>query len=234
VDKLTITSWPDWKDYTSFNQEQIGAIDLFNIEVPKEYAKIWKDVSMAVQIKKARTHKLSKDKMLECFKQLIKRPYFLTLLAEEYNCKNIAEVGTAEGLQFYSFAHYLQGKSGHIWSCDLRDVRNKTYTEKYARNSTFCLGGSKRLSEVIDEKIDLFYIDASHQKGAVLDDVKNLLNQQSENPVWIFDDFDERFGCYEDIRSLCEKNKNFMVYRVGDAASGNPNHQVVIFGRILL
>jgi hypothetical protein len=234
VSKLTITSWPDWKDYTSFNQQQMDLDNLFNIEVPKDYAKIWKDVSMAVQIKKARTHNLNKNKMLECFKQLIKRPYFLTLLAEKYNCKNIAEVGTAEGLQFYTFAHYLQDKGGHIWSCDLRDVRNKIYTEKYAKNSTFCLGDSKRLSEVVDEKIDLFYIDASHQKGAVLDDVKNLIDQQSENPVWIFDDFDERFGCYEDIRNLCEKNKNFMVYRVGDAASGNPNHQVVIFGKISL
>ena len=190
---------------------------------------------MRVQINKSRAHGLSKKQAFECFGSLVKRPYFLCRLAEQLMCKNFAEVGTAQGLQFFSFAEYNKNKVGHVWSCDICDVRNFDYQEKYKENTSFCLGDSKMLAtQILEEnkKIDFFYIDGSHQTGAILRDVENLRKIQSEQPVWVFDDFDERFGCYEDIKNLCFKNTDFAVYRVGNAASGNPNHQVVILGKL--
>tara|TARA_R100000008_G_C3535479_1_gene141738 strand:- start:125 stop:817 length:693 start_codon:yes stop_codon:yes gene_type:complete len=210
--------------------DKIGNIDAF--EMDDGYLEIWKDISFQVQLKKAKTHGLTREQTRECLSKLWRRPYYLTLVAEAFGAKNIAEVGTAEGLQFYSFAEYVSENGGHVWSCDIFDKRNKQYAKKYHEQTTFCLGTSKDLSEQISEKIDLFYIDASHEKGAVLQDVQNLKNLQSESPVWIFDDFDVRFGCFEDIKSLCKQSGKFKVYRVGDAASGNPNHQVMISGKL--
>jgi predicted O-methyltransferase YrrM len=227
----TILSWSGWESFSTLKEKE----NFHDLTVPMEYKKIWKEVSMAVQHKKALQHGLSESDMLACFSQLIKRPYFLTLLADKHGCENIAEIGTAEGLQFYTFAHYVANKKGHVWSCDLRDVRNKTYADKYNNETTFYLKNSGELAKLIkaeNKKIDFFYIDASHEKGAVLADVENMKKVQSDNPVWVFDDFDERFGCFDDIKSLCMQNKNFQVYRVGNAASGNPNHQVVIVGKL--
>tara|TARA_R110000824_G_scaffold28179_3_gene94957 strand:- start:940 stop:1596 length:657 start_codon:yes stop_codon:yes gene_type:complete len=205
------------------------------VEVPEKYKIIWKEVSMLVQINKARTSGLSEVEMRDCFRGLIKRPYFLCNLAKRFGSENILEVGTAEGLQFFSFAEHIKEHGGHVWSCDLRDVRNYNYREKHKEQTSFCLGNSEILAKQVLEqgkKIDFFYIDGSHQEGAVLRDVENLRVIQSENPIWVFDDFDKRFGCYKDMRVLCEHNKNFAVYRVGDAASGNPNHQIIFSGRL--
>jgi predicted O-methyltransferase YrrM len=82
------------------------------------------------------------------------------------NAKNIVEVGTAQGWQFYTFAQYVAEKSGHVWSCDIRDVRAKDYAEMYEHVSTFCLGTSVQLSETLqklDQTIDLFYIDGCRE-----------------------------------------------------------------------
>jgi len=171
--------------------------------------------------------------MRTCLKQLSKRPYYLSSIAEKFNAKNIVEVGTAEGLQFFSFAEHVSNNNGHVWSCDIVDKRNKAYMDKYKDVTTFCLGDSGVLASKLTEKIDLFYIDASHETGEVLKDVINLVKWQSENPVWIFDDFDKRFGCFSDIQKLCKTSGRFKIYRVGNAASGNPNHQAIIFGRII-
>ena len=229
--------WPNYKDYikdTDLNEQCIRKCNNFSdVEVPDKYKTIWKDISFLVQLNKAKNHRLSEDTTKKCLSQLIKRPYYLSQIANSFNAKNILEVGTAEGLQFYSFAEQVSHVSdGHVWSCDIVDKRNKKYSEIYKNNTTFCLGTSKELGQQVNEKIDLFYIDASHKKGAVLEDVKNVKHLQSENPIWIFDDFDTRFGCYEDIQQICKSVGNFMVYRVGDAASGNPNHQVIVFGYI--
>lgn len=233
MNNTEILSWVEWEKYSTLEEKAI--LNLNELTVPIEYMQIWKDISMPVQYNKARRHGLDRNATMACFEQLIKRPYFLTLLAEQHQCKNIAEIGTAEGLQLYTFAHHLLDKGGHVWSCDLRDVRTGTYVEKYNKNTTFCLGNSLDMSNMIvseNEKIDFFYVDASHKKGEVLADVENVKKVQSENPIWVFDDFDERFGCFDDIRSLCSINNNFKVYRVGNAASGNPNHQVIIFGKL--
>ena len=220
--------WDD--DMTHAFCEKAGDIDAF--EMDDDYLHIWKDISFRVQLNKAKTHGLTRKQTKKCLSQLWRRPYYLTLVAKAFGAKNIVEVGTAEGLQFYSFAEHVSKNGGHVWSCDIVDKRNKIYAQRYEEQATFCLGASKELASQINEKIDLFYIDASHEKGAVLQDVQNIKHLQSESPIWIFDDFDERFGCFEDIKSLCKQVGRFKVYRVGDAASGNPNHQVILSGKL--
>ena len=64
----------------------------------------------------------------------------------------------------------------------------------------------------------------------MLNDINNLKHLQSDEPIWIFDDFDERFGCINDIFSLCQASRMFKIYKVGKTASGNPSHQAVILG----
>jgi len=230
--------WPEAGDFllddeeTSKLLQRCGEIDETN--PPDKYKTIWKDISFIVQLRKARNYNLSEEQTRQCFKQLIKRPYYLAKIVEEFSVKKIIEVGTAEGLQFYSFAESIVNCKGHVWSCDILDKRNIKYDKIYENYTTFVLGDSKELAKQIStkEKIDLFYIDALHQKGSVLKDVDAIKHLQSENPIWIFDDFDVRFGCYEDIKQLCKKSRKFKIYRVGNAASGNPNHQVIIFGKL--
>lgn len=205
--------------------------EIEDITVPKNYIEIWEEVSLKVQQEKAKNYNLSDHQTQECLMKLRKRPYYLVSIAEQFGCKNFAEVGTAQGLQYFSFAEYAKSVNGHVWSCDIKDVRNRKYIDKYNKNTTFCLGNSKKLASIIDSAIDMFYIDGAHDYGDVVRDVVNLKGTQSKNPIWVFDDFDERFGCYKDIKRLCEMSGKFKIYRVGNAASGNPNHQVVVFGR---
>lgn len=228
--------WPESVGYLSSDDTMSELLsragDIESIEVPEKYRVIWKEISFLVQLNKAQNYRLSELETRACFSQLIKRPYYLARLAGNFNAKNILEVGTAEGLQFYSFAEQVKENNGHVWSCDIVDKRNVKYAELYDKNTTFCLGTSKELGELVKEKIDLFYIDASHQRGAVLNDINNLKHLQSDEPIWIFDDFDQRFGCFEDIKEVCKSVGRFKIYRVGNAASGNPNHQVVVFGKL--
>ena len=55
---------------------------------------------------------------------------------------------------------------------------------------------------------------------------------QHDQTLWVFDDYDSRFGCYEDINELCKRNDNFKIYKVGNTASNSPNHQVMIYGKL--
>ena len=230
--------WDSWQEHFDTSEQTKKNVDLVgNFQdtiVPSIYNKIWNDVSLEVQKNKAKRHRLPPQETEQCLKQLCKRPYYLVSIAEKFDVKNIAEVGTAQGLQFFSFAEYASKNNGHVWSCDIQDVRNKEYTQKYNQCATYCPGDSKKMAENIpsDEKIDMFYIDGAHDYGSVVRDVVNLRKVQSENPIWVFDDFDKRFGCYYDIQRLCKMKKTFKIYRVGNAASGNPNHQVIIFGKL--
>jgi len=211
--------------------------DIKNVEVSQNYRKIWENVALPVQRKKAKNHNLSEEKANTCFEQLSKRPNYLCNIARLKKVKNIAEVGTAQGLQFFSFAEYIKTSenNGHVWSCDIVDARNQEYVEKYKDYATFCLGNSENLASVLEKegtKMDLFYIDGGHEYEDIVRDVYYLKKVQSENPIWIFDDFDERFGCYRAILSIMNINKDFITYKVGSAASNNPNHQVIMFGKL--
>jgi predicted O-methyltransferase YrrM len=233
--------WKDCKDFlkkddqTRLLLERVA--DINTIAPAPEYIKLWKDVNYEVQVRKANRHGLTQNDLVECLVGLQKRPYYLVHIAREFGVKNIVEIGTAYGLQCYSFAKYIRDENvdGHVWTCDIEDRRNKKYSEEYSEEATFCLGTSAELGQLLRERekeVDLFYIDADHRSGAVLRDVENLRHLQTDNSLWIFDDFDLRFGCYSDIMQLSKKNGRFKFYRVGDAASGNPNHQMIIFGKL--
>ena len=209
--------------------------DIEDLIVPEEYQKIWDDINLPIQTQKGMDHNLSEGDLLTCLGQLSKRAYYLVSIAEQFGVKNIAEVGTAQGWQFYTFAHYVKKVGGFVWSCDPRDVRDKTYAQAYADVTDFVSGTSEEMAETIKfsgEKIDMFYIDGWHEQNWVLQDVERLKEFQSDNPIWIFDDYDDRFGCSMDIEKICDKMPDHYVYRVGNAASGYPNHQVAVFGRI--
>ena len=209
--------------------------DIDDLIVPEEYQKIWDDINLPIQTQKGMAHNLSEDALLTCLDQLSRRGYYLVSIAEQFGAKNFAEVGTAQGWQFYTFAHYAKKVGGYVWSCDPRDVRDRNYAKEYADVTDFVSGTSEQMAETIkfsDEKIDMFYIDGWHDRGWVLQDVERLKEFQSDDPIWIFDDYDERFGCSLDIDEICEQMPDHYVYRVGNAASGQPNHQVAVFGRI--
>ena len=213
--------------------EEVGTV--FDLDTPPEYEKIWEEINLPIQREKAAQHGISEAKTEKYLSTLRNRGYYLASLARLSGTKNILEAGTAEGWQFYTFANYARSVGGGVWSCDIRDVRHEKYVEEFDPETTFINGTSKELAEHIkgqDIAIDLFYIDASHDKGAVVRDVLNLRDSQSENPIWIFDDFDTRFGCYHDIERICQMKKNYKVYSVGKTASGNVTHQVMIFGKM--
>jgi ubiquinone/menaquinone biosynthesis C-methylase UbiE len=203
------------------------------ISVPEDFKQLWKDINHETQL-----NKLDKNNILEQNERdaildgLSKRAYYLTRIAEVYNCKNIAEVGTAEGWQFYSFCKYATECDGKVFSCDPRDVRNKKYSklfEEEKKVGTFVNATSKEMSQLCSD-VDLFYIDGMHERGSVLTDINNLQAVQTDKniPIWIFDDFDVRFGCFQDIAQALSAGKRFKVWYVGKTASGYPSHQAIV------
>ena len=164
---------------------------------------------------------------------LSKRSFFLVSLAKEYESSGIAEVGTAQGWQFYSFCEYASRTSGKVYTCDPRDVRNDKMRSKYENDlgvGDYTQGTSTEMANKCSKSIDMFYVDGLHDKGDVIRDVGNLIKCQKEekNSIWVFDDFDSRFGCYDDISRLCQMSRRFKVINVGKTASGNDNHQAIL------
>lgn len=213
--------------------KKVGKIS--DLSVPREYKQIWDDINLPIQLQKGQNYGLEKGHISKCLDALHKRAYYLVSIAEFIGAKNIAEVGTAQGWQYYSFDRYVSKNSGHVWSCDIKDVRNKEYAEKHNKDNTFVHGTSREMAKTLtaqSQKIDLFYIDGSHEAKAVFTDIHNLRHLQSDNCAWVFDDFNMRFGCYREIQMLRNVNNRYKIYQVGEAASGNPNHQVVIFGKL--
>lgn len=248
---ITIHRFTEWKPhlnkdlrqmifekYPSKKYEVIKQVpNIESVSVPENYRKLWTDVSKPIQDKKAKNHNLSDSERESSFNQLVKRPTYLCNIAKLFGAKNFVEVGTAQGLQSFSFGEYIKENKldGSVWTCDILDVRNKEYASNYADVVNFCLGNSATLASRLEsenQKIDLFYIDGAHGSGDVIRDVYHLKKFQSENPIWIFDDYDKRFGCYGDILAIMKIAKKFKVYSVGKTASGNPNHQVIVWGKM--
>lgn len=206
--------------------------DLKTIKVPDVYNNLWKNINLPIQTKKLDNSNITDEsKRKNILESLSKRAYYLTRFAEEYGCKNILEVGTAEGWQFFSFGEYAKSKEGIVISCDPRDVRSKKHIEVYEgtcyyfQDTSKFLGNSNQVPE-----IDLFYIDGLHDEGTVINDVVNLVSKQNKTttPVWIFDDFDTRFGCFKDIAQIISNSNGFKMWNVGLTASGYPSHQVMV------
>ena len=204
--------------------------DLSDIEVPPEYAKLWNEINLPIQEKKLDENGINSEKKRNSIlEKLRKRAYYLTRISEIHEVDNIAEVGTAEGWQSYSFAEYCSSRGkGKVYTCDPRDVRSEVHKEKYQEYCDYTMGTSADMSEKIKD-IDLYYIDGLHDKGTVLTDVFNLAKTQNikRDVIWVFDDFDERFGCYEDIIQLVAASSKFKIWEVGLTASGKPSHQAM-------
>ena len=203
--------------------------NLSSITVPEKYNELWENINLPIQTKKLDNSKiLEEDKRKSILSGLKKRAYFLTRIAEAYDSKNILEIGTAEGWQFFSFGEYVKQKNGIVVSCDPRDVRNKKYIDEYEgicyyfQDTSKFLGSSNQVND-----IDFFYIDGLHDEGTVITDLTNLINKQSNNPVWVFDDFDTRFGCFKDIASIISVSNGFKIWNIGLTAS----HQVMVNNR---
>ena len=209
--------------------------NLKTVDVPEKYKELWNKINLPIQTKKLDTANIKdNDTRSTILERLSKRAYYLTRIAEEYNSKNILEIGTAEGWQFFSFGEYAKEKQGLVISCDPRDVRNKDCIKEYEGTCYYFQDTSKflGLSNQVPE-IDFFYIDGLHDEGTVVNDVVNLANKQntSKKPVWVFDDFDTRFGCFKDIAEIIAVAGGFKIWHVGLTASGQPSHQVMVSSR---
>ncbi len=210
-----------------YNQETYN-----NTDIPLEYGKIFNDINFETQKNKGVS-----DREISL---ISKRGYFLTRLAANHNVSNIIEVGTAAGWQFYSFCHYINTElfgKGNIWSCDVRDYRDSNYINKYPEISNFVEGDSRKMSKLIPDnfKCDLFFIDGNHDRGAVVEDINNLKKFQSENPIWVFDDYDQRFGIYEEIKNIESKAKVSSVISpnsINQSIEEKPNHMLITWGEI--
>jgi SAM-dependent methyltransferase len=210
-----------------------------SIEVPEEYQRVWDEVNLEVQNQKLVDNKVPETEKTGLLDNLSKRAYYLTRLADAYGCKNIAEVGTAQGWQYYTFCVYASHMGGgcHVYSCDPRDVRPSSYVKKFdedLRVGTFVNATSKEMAEVCKD-VDFFYVDGLHDRGDVLRDVENLMKCQVEgkNSIWVFDDFDTRFGCFDDISRICQVSQRFKVVKIGKTASGNESHQAIVCARFM-
>ena len=210
--------------------DQYGSIK--EVNVPEEYQVLWEEINLPIQTKKLDDNKITnKDLRKDILKCLKSRAYYLTRICEIFECRNICEIGTAEGWQFFSFCEYASKTESFVVSCDPRDVRNKKYKEKYKSFNKYLKGTSLDVSRDEDiEDFDMIYVDGMHDKGSVITDVANLIEKQSKEkkPVWVFDDFDIRFGCFEDICKIVNASNGFKVWNVGYTASGNPSHQVLV------
>jgi len=204
--------------------------NISTINVPDKFKELWDKINLPIQENKLSQNNIfDEEKRSNILNTLSKRAYYLTRICEAFEIKNICEVGTAEGWQFYSFCEYAKDVGGEVVSCDPRDVRSELFRENY-KNSEFVNGTSLDIKNNIDKYFDFFYIDGMHDKNSVITDVVNLSTKQdsSKTPVWVFDDFDVRFGCYEDILQIISAAKGFKVWNVGLTASGNPSHQVLV------
>jgi len=207
------------------------------VTVPGNYQNIWDDINEPIQKNKLDQNGITRpEEREEILNGLSKRAYYLTCLADIFNVKNIVEVGTAEGWQFYSFCEYASGIDGRVFSCDPRDVRNKEYVDKFEGSTgRFINATSKELAkDIITDGIDMFYIDGLHDKDDILNDIQNLQKLQNKDKasIWVFDDFDVRFGCFNDIVKVCFVSQRFKVYKVGLTGSGKDSHQVIVEGNL--
>ena len=168
--------------------DNYGSIE--TIEVPDDYRELWNDINLPIQNKKLdNANIISNKKRKEILANLSKRGYYLTRIAESFEANRIAEVGTAEGWQFYNFCKYVSDKNkdtGAVFTCDPRDVRDSKYKDLYKKDDRFLYtqGTSSEMSSVAHD-IEMFYIDGSHDRDGVLRDMYNLQSCQimSKKPI---------------------------------------------------
>ena len=207
--------------------------NIASVEVPEDYQELWNEINLEIQNKKLNSAMIYDiEKREQILNRLSKRSFYLTRVAHAFNCKKIAEVGTAEGWQYYTFCKYVDENhpDGNVSTCDPRDVRHKKYKSLYNSKEKFKFFNATSLEMAMScGKKDMFYVDGLHDEGTVLQDVYNLKDcqEESKESVWVFDDFDVRFGCANDIMQLLGASGKYKVYKVGLTASGKPSHQAI-------
>ena len=205
---------------------------LLDSQLLSELEAVFDDINLEKQRKKLLSKGLAEDLVELTIQRDRNRFVLLISLATHYNLKNIVEVGTADGCQSFSFVKYFEHiGGGHIWTCDIIDaISKKLYTTETSRYCTFINGDSSIASNSINKAVDLFFIDGDHSRGAVVKDIANLKRHQSKNCIWVFDDYDVRFGCYDELSRLHygEEFDNFE--RVKIEISDN-NHILIMKGR---
>ncbi|MBP05021.1 MAG: hypothetical protein CMA72_09595 [Euryarchaeota archaeon] len=185
---------------------------------------IWHAVSRQVQEKKLDSNGISDEQTRsQILDQLTVRPALVAYIASEIyklrgSCRFL-EVGTAEGLQSITVAANIP--KSEVFTCDVRDVRHETFHN--FPNANFTLGNAKSLASNISGKIDVCWIDGAHDHYSVVDDFLSILSLTDENTVWIFDDYDRRFGCWHDISLLLSHFEQTYAVNFGKTASGNPS-----------
>lgn len=199
----------------------ISRFDLFDKTISDS---VWAEVSMPVQIEKLNSNGILETSSRQAILDQLKvRPALLAHFASEIyktrgRCRFL-EVGTAEGLQSITIAKNVE--ASEVYTCDIRDVRHPSFHK--LENMHFVLGNSKDLSSNINGTIDMCWIDGSHDHYAVINDFLSILHLTNEETVWIFDDFDKRFGCWHDINTLLRHFEKTYAVNFGKTASGNPS-----------
>jgi predicted O-methyltransferase YrrM len=167
--------------------------------------------------------------------QLNVRPALLVHIADVYRnhgsrFDNFVEVGTAQGMQSVCFAECFP--DSNVYTCDIKDDRDKTTKEK--ENIHFFLSNSIEMSKNIkaDTKFDLCWIDGAHDTYSVITDFISIFSKTHAETVWVFDDFDNRFGCHGDIMTLSKHFSETYVLELGSTASGNPSRIAIMTGFI--
>lgn len=185
---------------------------------------IYNDMCLDVQKTKMKNHNIPQKAQSGIIEQLKVRPKILSSISKYFGAKTAVEVGTAQGMQSVVFSEISGCK---CYTCDLVDVRNAR-----AKNDLvdFTLGNSLAMSNKIEESFDIAWIDGAHDHYSVVFDFVALRKKAHEKTAWVFDDFDQRFGCFHDISSIAAAAKENYVIDLGFTGSGQPNRIVVCLG----
>lgn len=194
---------------------------------------IWDITNLEVQTHKLNQNNIPEDARDNILSQLKLRPALLVHIANiaieaGLNISTFAEVGTAQGLQSMVFAKLFPKAS--VYTCDIRDVRDPELSK--LKNLFFVAGNSLDLSEKLKgkEAVDFCWIDGSHDHYAVVNDFIALSRRAHKDTIWVFDDYDKRFGCFQDLNLLSMHFDEYFVADLGLTASGNPNKILVARG----
>lgn len=215
---------------TDFLTECVNTFDSLESSLRERCDSLWDEISLRTQESKLSAHGImDAEKRNRILSDLKQRPSFLVHVAlrarnEGFGIRNIAEVGTAQGLQSIVFAKTIP--ECQVYTCDIKDDRS-THVFSTCENIDFVLGDALKLKEKIKESsernVDFCWVDGSHDHYAVIDDFLSLLPCTHKDTIWAFDDFDQRFGCFRDLNVLLRHFKEHVVLDLGLTASGNPN-----------
>ena len=226
-------NYRNYKYYVMNNKKnneinQINILDL-KLKISPEFYEIWLKYGL-------NNRPYEKPPVVTEYPEIvIYRAVLLSEIAKRINAQVLVEIGTARGLQSITWGKYLNDNNivdGIIFTCDLDGMDsaiyktpitgNNIFTRRqlwggnpYTKFITFVNGDSSKLSEVINSKIDIVFIDGEHTESAVLYDYNNLKKNFTENTVLVFDDCDERFpGVQKAVDNILKQLGNSYQYKV--------------------